>query len=415
VLQGKRVLVVDDNQTNRFILRHQLARWGMEARATPSATEALEWIRQGVPFDIAILDMHMPEMDGLDLAERIRTKRDAHTLPLVLWTSILGRSDIDRTSSVEIAATLTKPVRPSTLYDMLVGFFEGKPREIILPTVWGDIDRHMGQHHPLRILLAEDNTINQKVALRLLEKLGYHADVASNGLEVLHTLKQLPYDVVLMDIQMPEMDGIEATRAIRAEWDPHRQPHIVAMTAHAMEGVRESLLQAGMDDYVRKPIKLEELVGALQRVEPSAAPAPSSALASVPAHSEPAAPAASGDPVPPEPVDFRVLEHLKTVMGSAEVFQELIGLYLEDTPELLASLRQALECGDIQVFVRAAHSLKSSSAQVGAMRLSDLSERLELFGRDESLRRPEEAAKLIALVVNEFERVQNVLTGRYRG
>ncbi|NJN65694.1 MAG: response regulator [Chloroflexaceae bacterium] len=415
-LQGKRVLVVDDNETNRFVLTRHLSRWGMETRTTESATEALEWIRWGIPFDIAILDMHMPEMDGLELAEHIRVERDACTLPLVLWTSILGRSDIERTSSVEIAATLTKPVRPATLYDMLVGFFEGKPREMILPTVWGEIDRHMGQHHPLRILLAEDNTVNQKVALRLLEKLGYHADVASNGLEVLHALERRSYDVVLMDIQMPEMDGIEATRAIRARWDQSRQPRIVAMTAHAMEGMRESLIEAGMDDYVRKPIKLEELVAALKHVEPSLLLAPSvAARSSISPSAQVGEPAEPGKPVQPakltaEPVDFAVLEQLKTVMGRVQVFYELVNLYLEDTPELLSSLRQALEAGDIQVLVRSSHSLKSSSAQIGAMRLSRLSERLEALGRAGAL---EGAAPLIRMATDEFEQVRKVLMGRF--
>jgi len=264
-LRDRQVLIVDDNSTNRRILTLYSQAWGMLPRDTALPAEALAWIRQGDPFDVALLDMQMPEMDGLTLAIKIQQQRNAQTLPLVMLTS-LGRQEF-ATEAVEFAAFLTKPIKASQLYDTLVNIFgaeeEGARRlnEAARP----QFDAEMGERHPLRILLAEDNTINQKLALRLLERMGYRADVAANGLEVIEALHRQPYDVVLMDVQMPEMDGLEATRVICWEWPRQRRPRIIAMTANAMKEDREICLAAGMDDYVSKPIRVEELVSALSQ------------------------------------------------------------------------------------------------------------------------------------------------------
>jgi PAS domain S-box-containing protein len=265
-LKGKHVLLINSNATTRQIIAEHLQRWGMHLSATATGAEALTWMKEGTAFDLAILDASLSDMEGLDLAQEIRTWRDARSLPLMLWTSITSRSDIARSAAVEIAAFLVKPIRPAALYDILAGFFQGKPREVIQPTIWGDIDPQMGHTYPLRILLAEDNIVNQKVALRLLERMGYRADVAANGYEVLDALHRRHYDVILMDVQMPEMDGIEATSRIRAELPPKQQPYIVAMTAHAMEGDRRWCLAAGMDDYLGKPVRMEELAAKLEHV-----------------------------------------------------------------------------------------------------------------------------------------------------
>jgi GAF domain-containing protein/CheY-like chemotaxis protein/tetratricopeptide (TPR) repeat protein len=262
-LQGKRVLVVDDNATNRRVLSLQTGKWGMQSRATESPQEALRWLSAGERFDLAILDMHMPEMDGLSLARKIR---DAHpTLPLVLFSS-LGRREAGDTEGL-FSAYLAKPIRQSHLFDTLVSLLvrDAAPRAAPAQAK-SQLDPEMAARHPLRILLAEDNVVNQKLALRLLQQMGYRADLASNGIEAVESVQRQAYDVVLMDVQMPEMDGLEASRRITAAIPVGERPRIVAMTANAMQGDREMCMEAGMDDYITKPIRVESLVGALYNV-----------------------------------------------------------------------------------------------------------------------------------------------------
>jgi len=267
-LSAKRVLVVDDNPTNRRVLGLQMGKWGMVPRDTGSPGEALRLLdggdgRAGETFDLAILDMHMPEMDGMDLARRIRQRRP--DLPLVLFSS-LGRREAGDTEGL-FSAYLSKPVRQSQLFDTLVTLLaqDVAPRAAEGPSK-PRMDAEMATRHPLRILLAEDNVVNQKLALRLLVQMGYRADLASNGLEAIESVERQVYDVVLMDVQMPEMDGLEASRRITAKWEANQRPRIVAMTANAMQGDRELCLEAGMDDYITKPIRVEQLVEALRRV-----------------------------------------------------------------------------------------------------------------------------------------------------
>ena len=290
-LSGRRMLIVDDNATNRQILNLQAKSWGMLPQEAASGPEALELIRQGDPFDIAVLDMQMPEMDGVQLATEIRrvetTVQGVGTavprgvpshrrkLPLVMLTS-LGRSK--GVDEQEFAAYLTKPIKASQLYNVLVGIFIEERRRELEPAAPAPapapapppsaaapiFDRQLGQRVPLRILLAEDNLLNQKLALKILERMGYQADVAGTGREVLEAVQRQTYDVVLMDVQMPEMDGLEATRQIRQRWPNPAGPRIIAMTANAMQGDREICLAAGMDDYVSKPIQVTELQAALE-------------------------------------------------------------------------------------------------------------------------------------------------------
>jgi len=262
-LAGKRVLAVDDNATNRKVLALQAAKWGMVPRDTSSPAEALRWLRAGEEFDLAIVDMHMPEMDGLALARAIHALRPG--LPLVLFSS-LGRREVGDTDGL-FSAYLAKPLRQSQLFDTLVGLLahDEAPMPHAAPTK-PSMDAGMAARHPLRILLAEDNVVNQKLALRLLQQMGYRADLASNGIEAIECVQRQAYDVVLMDVQMPEMDGLEAARRITARWKPDDRPRIVAMTANAMQGDREECLAAGMDDYLTKPIRVERLVEALNMV-----------------------------------------------------------------------------------------------------------------------------------------------------
>jgi signal transduction histidine kinase/DNA-binding response OmpR family regulator/HAMP domain-containing protein len=259
-LQGKRILVVDDNATNRRILALQAAKWGMAVQDTEAPEQALEVLMRD-SFDLAILDMHMPSMDGATLAARIR--KAGHSLPLVLFSSIGSKEASDGL----FVARLAKPLRQSQFFDTLVTLLalDAAPRRVASPPK-PRIDAEMASRHSLRILLAEDNVVNQKLALRLLQQMGYRADLASNGVEAIECVARQTYDVVLMDVQMPEMDGLEASRRITARWPAGQRPRIIAMTANAMQGDRELCLAAGMDDYVSKPIRVDELVAALMSV-----------------------------------------------------------------------------------------------------------------------------------------------------
>jgi signal transduction histidine kinase/DNA-binding response OmpR family regulator len=262
-LGGRTVLIVDDNATNRRILVAQTARWGMVPRETGSPAEALGWLKHGDRFDIVLSDLLMPEMDGLEFAAQLRGADGATEAPPVVILSSIGLRDRDEGA---VAGWLAKPVKPSALHDtiatVLLGAVVAQPAA---PPSSPTSTEPLGQRHPLRILLAEDNAVNQKLALRLLRQIGYEAQVAGDGQQAIDAIEETPFDVVLMDVQMPELDGLEATRRIRARW-PDRHLRIVAMTANAMAGDREACLAAGMDDYLSKPIRPAELTAALERV-----------------------------------------------------------------------------------------------------------------------------------------------------
>jgi signal transduction histidine kinase/DNA-binding response OmpR family regulator len=269
-LQGRRVLIVDDNATNRRVLAAQVGKWGMDPRDTDDPSQALQWLEQGERFDLAILDMYMPKMDGIALARRIR-ERHGSALPLALFSSAGAREAGD--AATLFNARLTKPIHQSQLFDTLVNLLaHARPaRPAPAPTGEGGrpkIDPTMAARHPLRILLAEDNAVNQKLAMRLLQQMGYRADLASNGIEAVESVQRQAYDVVLMDVQMPELDGLGATRRICELMAPPRRPHIVAMTANAMQGDEQMCIDAGMDDYLTKPIRVEQLVAALNKAAP---------------------------------------------------------------------------------------------------------------------------------------------------
>jgi signal transduction histidine kinase/DNA-binding response OmpR family regulator len=259
-LLGKRILVVDDNETNLKVLSLQTQKWGTETHPLANPEDAIAELKSGARFDLAILDMHMPQMDGIALAKAIR--KTTPDLPMILFSS-LGIRDLNAEDGL-FAAYLTKPLRQSHLFDTLVTQFvpkeesetpEKRPKK-------PQTNPQMAKNHPLRILLAEDNLVNQKLAIRLLEQMGYRTDLASNGKEALESVARQTYDVVLMDVQMPEMDGLEASRLLNSTY-PDDRPRIIAMTANAMQGDREMCLAAGMDDYIAKPIRVDRLIEAL--------------------------------------------------------------------------------------------------------------------------------------------------------
>jgi PAS domain S-box-containing protein len=262
LLADKRILIVDDNATSRRMLTVQVQAWGMLPWATGSGPEALAWLYAGNPCDVALLDMQMPHMDGLTLAAEIRTYQEVQKLPLVLLTS-LGRGEA-KVDPGQFAAFLTKPIKASALCNVLEDIF-ARQVSCVTPVSPRQLELQMAEWLPLRILLAEDNVVNQKVALQMLKRMGYRADVVANGLEVLEALARQSYDVILMDVHMPEMGGLEATQRICQQWPTAHRPRIIAMTANAMQGDREACLTRGMDDYISKPVLSGALRAALLR------------------------------------------------------------------------------------------------------------------------------------------------------
>ncbi|MEM1171223.1 MAG: response regulator [Cyanobacteria bacterium P01_H01_bin.35] len=287
-LKGKTILVVESHPVNQEVIKQQVKSWEMIPVIADSAAKALSWLEERRAFDIGIIAMNLSDMDGLTLARKIRkleteqnskqNKNSELSLPLIMFTYI-GKAEIFRElqeAKVSLAGFLNKPVKQSQFYNVLLQVFgttgEGElnPKSPSLGVKYfQDFSDKSGDRSNLRILLAEDNVVNQKVAIHLLQKIGYRADVAANGIEVLDALKRIPYDVVLMDVQMPNMDGIEATRQICQRYPEEKRPWIIAMTANAMQGDREKCLNAGMDDYVTKPIHREKLAQALNRCKPT--------------------------------------------------------------------------------------------------------------------------------------------------
>jgi CheY-like chemotaxis protein len=254
--------VVDDNSTNRRILSDLATKWDFSVVTLPDAASAIEQVRSGEKFDFAILDMHMPGMDGIELARALRALPSSAGIPLLLLSSIGHQFPSEHRNL--FAAVLTKPVKPAQLYDAILRIMGPAPAETPPPALAPAVAS--GTARTERILLAEDNAVNQKVAIHMLARLGYRPDVAASGLEVLSALERQSYDIILMDVQMPEMDGLEAARRIRAaDTSSAVSPWIIALTANAMEGDRESCLACGMNDYVSKPIRAAELAAVLER------------------------------------------------------------------------------------------------------------------------------------------------------
>ena len=315
-LEGKRVLVVDDNATNREIVRRQTRSWGMEPVLVALGSRALELLDAGERFDVALLDHLMPEMDGIELAREIRGRTG--DLPLVLVTSLGWLAPGE--AAPDFDAQLSKPLKASQLHDVMSSVLQLPHDEEAPATTTGS---EPGQS-TIAILLVEDGAVNQTVALNMLTRLGHQADVAWNGLEALEALEQHPYDVVLMDVQMPELDGLDATRRIRERW-PDGGPHIIAMTANAMTEDREECLAAGMDDYLAKPIRLEVLAGALGE-----------ALRAVEDRASQTAGAAGVAELDRQPLDDLV------AMGGTTLLGQVIDAFLAESPRLLTEMEDAV-------------------------------------------------------------------------
>jgi PAS domain S-box-containing protein len=409
-LEGKRILLVDDNAANRQLLTLQTQSWGMIPVACASGEEALAQVRAGATFDVAILDMQMPEMDGVTLAKQLQGLSGTQAFPLILLTS-LGRREIEMQDGL-FASFLYKPIKASQLYNVLAAIFiEQATVSHIQPAMsQTTLNPQMGRELPLRILLAEDNTVNQKLALRLLERLGYRADVAGNGLEVLEALQRQPYTVVLMDVQMPEMDGLEASRAINERWPEQERPRIIAMTANAMQGDREECLAAGMDDYLTKPIQIKAFQEALERAGLWAKQRTASPQTDrQPQEEATMVPQDEGQQSGASPaLDPAVLMELRKFQGEGErdIVQELAEAFQFETPPLLEALQVAVREEQFEALKRAAHNLKGSSNNLGARTMAALSAQLESLGKQETIAG---AAELVTKLEQEYQRVCQAL------
>jgi PAS domain S-box-containing protein len=396
-LRGVRILVVDDNATNRLVVAEQLESWGVRHAESESAAQAMERLRaaraDGDPFRIVISDMQMPDMDGESLGKAIKADPGLSHTRLVMMSSLGARGDARRLKAIGFSAYLTKPVKQSQLYDclaMVLGAGGAEPAGV--PDA-GIITRHTlneARRRQVRILLAEDNPTNQQVALGILEKLGFSADTVADGREAIRALGTDPYDLVLMDVQMPEMDGFEATRAIRSGKAGVLDPKVpvIAMTAHAMKGDRERCLEAGMDDYISKPITpqalaeaLEKWVGKTQGLSPAIV-APGGAT-------EPSA----GLPVFDRPA------LIARLMGDEELAGTIIAGFLDDVPKRILALRGYLDRGDAGSAGGQAHALKGAAANVGGMALSDVASEMEEAGR---AGRREEIVSLVPELERQF-------------
>lgn len=355
-LEGQSLLIVAASAVNGDWLVQLTRQWCMEPALASSPWEAVALLRQGRTFGAALIDFRLPEIDDLALAEAISRIK---ALPILILTPLPADLGQRRENiGIDIAAWLQSPVKRSALFEALTQVFaQNAPPSIRRAYSAQDREAAIKTLSPLRILLAEDNQVNQKVALLMLEKLGYRADVVGNGQEVLQSLRQAPYDVILMDVEMPEMDGLSAARAIRQWGELPDQPWIIAVTAYAMPGDRERCLQAGMNDYISKPVREKDLIGALQRVNLSQAGGQETPAPKAPA------------PIPPETVlDPRVLQDLRELGGdqSSAIIQDLCQTYLNTAPTLLAQIQRALAGEDWAALRQAAHSLGSSSANLGA-------------------------------------------------
>ena len=423
-LYGLRVLVVDDNGTNRQILRHQLTVWKMLPSSAASGQEALRMLRtaatEALPYDLALLDVQMPEMDGFTLARSIKADPAIAGTRLVVLTSIGQALSAQELRNAGIEAYLVKPVKQSHLFDCLMNaigepatetFFVRPASSLPVSTL---LEPTPHRQRP-RILLAEDNIINQKVTLGQLQKLGYAADAVTNGLEVLAALQRLSYDIILMDCHMPGMDGYEATQAIRKQEEslgqsrlPKSPVHIIAITANAMQGDAEKCFAVGMNDYLSKPMGLPDLQAALERWQP---PVQIDQLNPF-GHdqvgdAEVVARGISSPRIEREeaPVDIQRLT--EATGNDPEQFRELIELYLRQSSELMKDLEAAIQTGTSREVETLAHKCVGASASCGMTAILGSLRELEQMGRSNEL---SGAAKSYACASEQFNRIRQFLT-----
>jgi len=402
-LADRRVLIVEHNATSRRLLTEQTTKWGMVPQDAADAQQAMNLLRNSKPFDLAVLDVQLPGMDGFTLAAEIHQMPALAAMPLLLLTPVGLRHEASLTARIPLVAFVNKPVKPAQFFEVLTRAFSNTKSlpEPVSPPV--KAEETLASRQPLRVLLCDDNTINQKVAVRILQQLGYEPDLAANGREALEALDRKPYDLIFMDVMMPEMDGLEATRVIRkleqSGGSVNFNSHIIiiAMTAQAMQGDREKCLEAGMDDYLSKPIRPKDVRVVIERwseqMGPSAPPRPVA----------PPAPAAMPD-AEKSPVDMDRLLDLSG--GSLESLRELLDLYFKQTTEQPAQMESAIRTNQTEAVRQVAHSCAGASATLGLARLVPLLRELERQGKSGQLTGAEQ---LCADLGREFKRAQEFL------
>jgi CheY-like chemotaxis protein/HPt (histidine-containing phosphotransfer) domain-containing protein len=394
------MLVVDDNQTNRTILVKMLESFGCLPEAVGSGAEAFQKLKKAAhekkAYDLVLLDMQMPEMDGEATLRAIKQDPGIKHAPVVILTSIGERGDAARLDALGCAGYLTKPVKQSQLFDTIVTVLSQKKADTKEKPIT-IVTRHTiaeQKRQRVRILSAEDNPMNQKLVVILLKKADYSVDAVENGRRAIKSLKLKAYDLILMDVQMSEMDGFEATQAIREMEGEAKHTPIIAMTAHAMKGDRERCLQAGMDDYISKPIEPQELFAAIEKWTKSQGKkkdlSPPEGEKDIPTCSEPV-----------EPIDLESV--LGRFDGDKDFFKEMLQEFLSYVPKQLDKLAEAIKRGDAKVVEREAHSLKGGAGNLGATSIADIALRLEFLGRTKDLAG---AKKMIGNLKAELKRLE---------
>jgi CheY-like chemotaxis protein/HPt (histidine-containing phosphotransfer) domain-containing protein len=369
-LAGRHLLVIEDSATNRRIIQSRVEQWGMRVETAANSREALKLLSQSQGFDAVIIDLQLPDMDGLTLADEIRRQPYGRYLPLLLLSSVRLRGDDARPHHASISVFVYKPVRPAQMLDALCRAMSIQLQREKKSAPAPSLDTELALRLPLRILLADDNPINQKVGASVLNKLGYRADIANNGLEVLKALEQKAYDILFLDVQMPEMDGLEAARRICQRWPFEKRPRIIAMTGNALLGDREKCLQAGMDDYISKPIRVNELQDAIERWGPLKIKKTDTSFL----------PRLKIVPVD-HLLDQAIISELRQMppADGVSMLQELVDLFLQGAPLRIAQISQSLD--DPPQLIFHAHALKSMSLNLGAKRIVELSRKIEDLGR----------------------------------
>ena len=417
-LAGIQVLIVDDNATSRRILTDQTSRWGLRPCAAQSAVQALDWLRAGERFDLVILDFHLPDTDGLKVADQIRQLPGSSRLPIVLLAPIGMRCDSPNMAQARLAGCVVKPVKARQLQATLAQVVSGAKNQTTpakVPTS-SKLDPTLATRLPLRIMVCDDNAINQKVAQRILQQMGYKAAVTANGKEALAALDQERFDLVFMDLQMPEMNGLEATHAIRERQRqtsqfPNYQPPviIVAMTASAMVGDRDKCLSSGMDDYVAKPVRPEDVQTAIERWG-AKIQASENQQQTVGLSDNTKNQFMSDTTNNPPPVDVERLMEFSD--GTPESLRELITLYLDQTGKQLEQLQVAVQTANAPEVRRIAHSSAGANATCGMTVLAPLLRELEHLAGENNL---STAPELCTRCKHEYTRVTKALNGLLAG
>ena len=404
-LAEKRLLIIDDNATNRQMLVTQGQSWGMLTWDVESGAKAIGLINQGIKFDVVILDLSMPEMDNCTLATTIREQTSGQDLPLVLLGDLKEYDLQKKYQYINFTSVINKPIRVTTLYSSLIKIFRPEKTDVEkLPTTSESEVRGVQN---LRILLAEDNVVNQKVALLQLQQLGYRADIAANGIEVLEALQRQPYDVILMDLQMPEMDGLEASRLIHQQWSPELCPYIIAITANAMSEEQDKCWEVGMDYFITKPVKVSELAQALQQVRKIDTDITTwQNIFNTKKNQQLSNNIKNNSIIKTESIiDMTILESIIS-MGSKQLLGEIIEDYLDFAPSRLVVIKEAIVSNNAKELQVAAHAIRSCSVNLGGVTLGSISNQLENLGRTKTTMG---AAEIFSLLEIEYEQFKQEL------